>query len=315
MILTSTPLKTAIVAILDPIKNITYDWSNAPYDVNALGTAQARVGKLFQEIKIWNNQLARMSSGEGYAFQCPACFLEPIPSETSQFLDNVTYTDYTWRVHIIDEELDAADEFGLDQNLNVFIYRDIVKSALVGVQPPNCSTMFYIDEAQDFEHDNFYHYILDFKSGFTDTKGSVLDADQTKVIYTTPPTNLELEAGFTPDIPTPPIAPITIYIWKVCPVQVLVTATPNPSNTQTLGNGVVIPIEYALNSDGTLTIPYLSDTAGVTINTPFMVNNQSVDTVIYEYRTPENDWAFNNVDGGGFGEGNEISFNASLPLV
>lgn len=315
MILSTTPLKTAISFILDAIKGIEYDWSNAPYDVNVLGNAQARPDKLFQKVLVWNNQINRLKSGDGYAFQCPACFLELIPESTNQFLDNVTLTDYVGRFHIVDMELDAADEDSLDQNLNVFIYRDIVKSAIVGIQPPNCSTMFNVSEEQDYEHDDVYHYIIDFKFCFTDTKGSILDADQTKVIYKTPPTNLNLSVGFTEIIPEPPVDPVTIYIWKVCPVMVIVKAIPDPLNTQTLGNGVVIPIEYALNSDGTLTIPYLSDTAGVTINVPFVINNQDVDTVIYEYRTPENDWAFNNDDGGGFNEDNVIQFNASLPLI
>lgn len=302
----------AVNSVLAQIGEIPFDWSAVPY------AEKSRPANLFQLVRIWNDQVnreAREKNSEGvpgYVFEKPACFLEMMPGETSQFLDNVTNTEYTWKLRIVDMELDAGDDVNMDQNLTVFGYRDTVKALMVGFQPANCSTLFFINEWQDYDHSGIYHYIVELKCCFIDTKGSVQDPDQTKVIYKQPPTNLELVTSFDDGI-TPPADPQTSYIWQDRAIRVSIVDVPDPTNTQDLGNGVTIPVEYALNADGTLTIPYLNTVPGVSVLTPFIIGSDPADTVVYMWSDTNNAYVFDNSAGGGFVVGNQCSFNASLP--
>ncbi len=307
-------LTDAMNSVLTQARVIPFVWSAVP------GAEKSKPTKLFQHVAKWNNQVAREQDGKqdegvsGYLFEKPACFVEWLPEPAQQFLDNVTYRDCTWRLHIVDYQLDAGDDETMDQNMQVDQYRDLAVQYMTGFQPENCSTMFQVDEKPDYDHTGIYHYTVDMKTGFTDTKGSILDPNQVRVIYKQPPTNLELISGFS-EGDEPPVDPHTSYIWKVCPVIVLLVTTPDPDNTQTLGHGEVIPVEYALNGDGTLTIPYLNSVEGITVLTPFMVGNAPADTVVWVYNEAEGAYVFDNSAGGGFLVGNSISFNASLPLI
>jgi hypothetical protein len=152
----------------------------------------------FNYIAIWNDHANRLVDGSGYSFNCPATFLELEPIETLNLSAGITQTDYIIRIHIVHVELDAADGT-LDQNLNVFDYRDAVKKYLTGIKPTNFGNLMYNQEYQDYEHTNVYHYIVEFKAGFVDTKGSPYDADSTDWIETTPPTTLILTGGYNPN--------------------------------------------------------------------------------------------------------------------
>jgi hypothetical protein len=107
-----------------------------------------------------------------------------------------------------------------------------------------------------------------------------------------------------------PIIIRTVIGWKVCRVDVQVVTTPDGS-TQTLGNGEVIPLQYALNNDGTLTIPYLATVVGIEVLTPFIIDNGVIMNEPYDSATGTFD---NSVNGGFIPDVNIISFNASLPL-
>lgn len=184
----TSPITLAISSTLNAIKAIPYSWG-----VQAYGTAdKVNASLLFQKVQLWNDQVSRMNNGTGFGFVAPACFLQMISGETTQLLENATTTDYTFRFHLLDIELDAGNG-DFDQNLTVMTYRDILKSYMVGFQPDNCSTLFFINDDQDFTHTGVYHYIIDLKALFADTKGSILDDDQTKVIHKAPDTNLEID--------------------------------------------------------------------------------------------------------------------------
>jgi hypothetical protein len=188
--------------ILDAVNSVLAQIGAIPFDWAAVqGAEKSREANLFQLVRVWNNQVAREAAGEGYTFEKPAGFLEMQMPEAQQLLENVTISEVIWRLHLVDVELDAGDDTGMDQNLSVFGYRDQAKQTMVGFQPTNCSTLFFTGETQDYDHTGVYHYILEFKSSFTDTKGSRLDPDQTKEIYTGPPTNAELNIQFNAETP------------------------------------------------------------------------------------------------------------------
>lgn len=193
--------KQAIESILTATRAIPYDWSTVT------GATKSQPNLLFQKVLAWNNQVKRDDNGKGYAFEFPACFLESVPEYSTQLLDNVTLTDYQWKLHIIDFRLNELNEIDLDQNLEVIDYDDLCRKYLVGFTPTNCSTLFCLDEGYDTNHTAVYHFILTLKSCLKDTKGSPLDPDQNKVIYIDPPTNAELNTQFNEETP-----PLTLEI-------------------------------------------------------------------------------------------------------
>jgi hypothetical protein len=292
---------SAINSILAQARAIPYDWTNVA------DAERSRPTFLFQKTAVWNNQVRKMLDGSGVFYESPSCFLEMRPEKSMQMADNITVTDVCWKIHIVHGQLDAGDDENMDQNLMVFQLRDLVKSEFVGFEPESCSTMFCEDEEQDYDHGNIYHYILSFKSCLKDTKGSMYDPDQTRFIYSTPPTNLELQTGFT-EAGEPPVDPMISYIWKVCEVRAELVATPNPLITQTLANGVTIPLQYAVNDDGTFTMPYLASTPGINLALPFLIGNQNYDVLLGD------GGVLDNSAGGGFAVGDTMIFNANLPL-
>lgn len=298
-------LKTAINDVLAGVRAIPYDW-------DAASIQRSNPTLLFQCVRIWNDQVSREAKGGdngvmGYTFEKPACFVELINMGNSMLLDGVSTADYTWRFHIVDYELDDANG-NFDQNLNVITYRDMVKQAMAGFQPSQCSTLFPIDEAQDTTHTEVYHYTLDLRCLFQDTKGTGLDPDQTRYITKEPPTNLVLITEFDSSV-TPEPDPHTSYIWEVYEVRALIVETPNSSNTQTLGNGAEIPLEYAIEEDGTIIIPYLISIGGIYPVAPFEIDGNIMQGVTWDAVTGK----FDNSANGGFLTGNIINFNASLP--
>jgi hypothetical protein len=261
-----------------------------------------------QYVAIFNNQVKEEQDGKTFDFPKPALLVEiENPNQGLQTLgqDFVSVSEITWRISIVHEQLDAADGT-LDQNLDVFDYRDLVKVAMTGIRPKNCSKWMYVEESQDYAHNNIYVYSVGFKCSFVDTKGSPLDPDSNTYITFEPPIALDLGVFIT--VPIPPRTRIA-YGWKVCPIYVLLVSVVDPLDTQVLGNGDTIPKQYVVNLDGTITIPYLASYPNIVVLVPFIIWNQTVDTITIDYTTGK----ITNT-AGGFIVGNEIEFNASLPL-
>ena len=80
----------------------------------------------------------------------------------------------------------------------------------------------------------------------------------------------------------------------------------NPTGTKTLDNGDVIPAQYVLNNDGTLTIPYL---AGLNVLLPFMIDGDTYDNEAFNKTTG----TFDNSVNGGFDGCRVIGINAAIP--
>lgn len=173
--------------------NSLVDTNNAPY---------------FNTVAVWNDQVKRMKDGSGYSLLTPACFIEIEESNEMQLGMGVTSSDLTITFHVVHEELDAIDGT-LDQNLNVFGYRDIIKRYFTKYSPTQCGHMGYIHEKQDYSHNNIYQFNIQFKVGYIDTVAYPLqDGDQ--VIFD-PPVNIVVDyEGIT----TPP-AINTPYFWNV----------------------------------------------------------------------------------------------------
>ena len=104
--------------------------------------------------------------------------------------------------------------------------------------------------------------------------------------------------------PTPPGR--VIIGWTYHPIDIEIVVTPN-DGTQELPNGDTIPTQYALNEDGTLTIPYLE---GLQVLTPFMLSEFPIQDMAYNQTTGTFDNSVNN----GFVIGALARVNAVIPI-
>jgi hypothetical protein len=144
-------------------------------------------------VRVWNNQIAYLAEGKMEAFPLPAFFVEIVNNPTYDIIgQGYRSTDLSFRIHIVHEFYDAMDGT-FEQDLAVFELRDKVTAYLTGFGLPSCGPLECMNEAQDFEHTNLYHYILDFVCNFTDSIGSRYSPSHPDAFITkTPVTNLEL---------------------------------------------------------------------------------------------------------------------------
>jgi len=145
----------------------------------------------FQFVHIWNNQLQQLIDGDTYAFPFPNAFVEVItPNEYTAIGQGYSVGDLVIRIHIGHEEYDAGNG-NFEENVNVFTYRDAIIKALNNFQPTSCSSMMKVGEQQDYTHTNIYHYMVDFKTAFVDSKGSLDEQIPTTTVE--PPITIEID--------------------------------------------------------------------------------------------------------------------------
>lgn len=143
-------------------------------------------------VDIWNNQCEYEEIGEYVDFQKPAAFVEVInKAEYKEIGIGFRSCDIGFRIHLVNDFYNGEGTF--ERNLLIFDLRDQVTALLSFFQPTACGPMVSTGEEQDYKHRNVYHFILDFITNFTDSKGSQYDPDAGKYIYTTPPIDLNLE--------------------------------------------------------------------------------------------------------------------------
>lgn len=121
----------------------------------------------------WNNQVNHLRQAESdmYGFPMPAAFIEIMNEEPIEQLGaGYQYIPLTVRIHILHEFLNATDTDNgiLDNDMTIFELRDSCYKALNKFLPPGCVELTRSTETQDFEHDNVYHFIQDYKSNFVD---------------------------------------------------------------------------------------------------------------------------------------------------
>ena len=107
--------------------------------------------------------------------------------------------------------------------------------------------------------------------------------------------------------------PPSRVIYGYMPVKIyanIANPLPIPNPNQTLDNGDQIPLYYSLNADRTLTIPYLIQYANCGFIQPFILNGRTIPDIAYDTATA----TFSNARHGGINNGNEIEFNARVPI-
>ena len=104
-----------------------------------------------------------------YSFSLPALFIEFLNLETEQLGNgNQVYADLIVRIHILHRLEDAGDGI-LEQNLAVLALRDAVQLALQNFRPAGASEFIRQKQEMDYNHNNVYHYTMDYGCTFVDT--------------------------------------------------------------------------------------------------------------------------------------------------
>lgn len=141
-----------------------------------------------QFVAIWNNQLSQTQDGQIYDFPKPAAFIEArIPNSFLPLGQGYSQSDITFAIHIVHEQFDAGNG-NYEQNTDVYDLKRKIMYLLTNWQPAQCGKLMKIAEVQDYEHNNLYHYIIEFLTGLIDNDA---DASQGDAV-TTPPTTLNL---------------------------------------------------------------------------------------------------------------------------
>lgn len=141
--------------------------------------------------RIWNNQLNSEKEGKLYDYPKPAAFVEFITPVTFQELGgNFGSADLGINIHLIHEYYNQDGTF--EQDLDVFDLRDNIVRLLSQYKPTACGLMVKVNEQQDYDHDNLYHYIIGFVTNFTDSTSSPYDPAAGKYIDKEPPTGLQV---------------------------------------------------------------------------------------------------------------------------
>jgi hypothetical protein len=142
--------------------------------------------------RIFNNQIVRQLNGKIAAYPLPAAFVEVIkPSNFNRLLNGVSESDIIFRIHLQHWFTDAQDGT-FDQDLPIYDLRDAVIANLSDFRPTACGNLCLTAESQDYNHDDIYVYLIEFTTGFIDSKGSKYDVGRTDYQNSTPPTGLNL---------------------------------------------------------------------------------------------------------------------------
>lgn len=161
--------------------------------LSIMNQLQANVPTL-KHIRVWNSQLADEMQGNIYDFPKPACFVEARITNVHRPLGlGYSQSDVTFVFHLIHEQYDAGSGT-FEQDLTVYDLKASVNAVLTNFQPTMCGSLMRTGELQDYNHNNIYHYQLEYITGLIDTEGVQ------PVTYSNTPTNMvvngEIVYGF-----------------------------------------------------------------------------------------------------------------------
>lgn len=143
-------------------------------------------------VRLWNNQITKLKEGMQEVFPMPAFFVEVGQLNFQNIGQGFRSGELNFKVHIAHEFYDATDGT-FEQDLLVFDLRDKVIGYLSSMTPTSCSPLEATGEGIDNDHDNIYHYVIEFTCNFTDSIASKEDISNPYAnIYSNHPTQLIL---------------------------------------------------------------------------------------------------------------------------
>lgn len=141
--------------------------------------------------RVWNNQVEREKDGETYNYPKPAAFVEivgPLPFEETG--KNLRTAQMTWAIHLVHEFYNQDGTF--EQDLVIYDLRDQVIATLSQYTPTACTMLVAAQEQADYDHDNVYHYVINFTCTMMDSKASPYDDGRGIYVDKQPPTDVQI---------------------------------------------------------------------------------------------------------------------------
>lgn len=124
-----------------------------------------------QHIRVWNNQVSDEGDAKMYDFPKPAAFVEArIPTDHMPLGGGFSQSDIVFVIHIVHEQFDAGDGT-FEQNLDVYDLKAAVNAKLTNFKPTQCGWLMRAREIPDSNHNNIYHYQIEYLTGLIDTEG------------------------------------------------------------------------------------------------------------------------------------------------
>lgn len=120
-------------------------------------------------IAVWNDQVALIQQQKGASHDYPAVFIEMVNDNPPHSVGNGVqlYEPLDIKLHIVYEQLDS--QLGtLDENLDVFDFKDTVYKLMQKFEPDGASSFNRVAETQDYTHTNVYHFIQTFRTTWID---------------------------------------------------------------------------------------------------------------------------------------------------
>lgn len=121
----------------------------------------------FNWVNVWNDSYNRIMEGKQYEHNFPACYIEVKFGKVFNLGGKLNGIDIEIKFHILHWELDAIGG-SMDQNLNVFTYRDLVHRTFQSYTPVQCSAMRYKEEMPHYGHRDLYHHQLVYGTHYID---------------------------------------------------------------------------------------------------------------------------------------------------
>lgn len=150
--------------------------------------------------RVWNNQIRYLREGNLYEWQRPAAFVELVsPIQFDNLSSGIRTAELSIKIHLVHDFYNIDGSF--EQDLTIFDLRDQVLLSFIDYVPTGCGTFLCVSESQDYDHDNLYHYILEFTANYRDSKNSRYD-DAAGLFIDTADANMTMsttaEIGQTP---------------------------------------------------------------------------------------------------------------------
>jgi len=133
---------------------------------------------VFKNRAVWNDNVNRILAGKSKSYWMPSVWVEMQLGKEINLGGKLNGYDITFIFHIVHMELDALDGT-YDQNFNIFTYRDLIHKKFLSYTPVQCGAMRYAGEQQNYNHNNYYEYIIKYQSHYIDqTADPLLTGEQ-----------------------------------------------------------------------------------------------------------------------------------------
>lgn len=116
-------------------------------------------------VQIFNNQIDRLESGDSISFALPAVFIEVTPQSIEQAGRYDEVYNLQVNIHILHEFYNGSN---FDENLDVFDVKQEVYKSLKNFQGTGGSSWTRVNEIQDFDHNQLYHFIQTYQTTYVD---------------------------------------------------------------------------------------------------------------------------------------------------